>query len=193
MPRGASSFPARRRCRGSAVLELAIVIPVLVLLIGATVELGRFLYAYNTLAKAVRGATRHLAMADGSNAANAAWTTARQEACQLALFGTLAGGSTPLLPGLESSMVQIGTSGNLTGTAPYANSNAGCGLNCGIGWVQVTISGYSLAPVFSGVLPSSVLQGGRLPMGPITLTMRSWPFATATPAFGAASQSCAAI
>ncbi|WP_169805857.1 TadE/TadG family type IV pilus assembly protein [Azohydromonas lata] len=192
MHRVASPRSSQRHWRGSALLELVAVVPILALLAGLSVEFGRVLYTYNTITKAVRSATRHLALTDSSNASSAAWTQARQEACQLALFGTLAGGSTPLLTGLTSSMVQIDTSGRLVSTV-YGNSGSGCGTNCGISWVRVTISGYRYTPLLGSVLPASVLQGGQLALEPIRLTMRGWPFATATPTFASTSTSCAAL
>lgn len=189
MHHGAALRSAQRFQRGGAMLEFVAVVPVLALLIGLSVEFGRILYTYSTLTKAVRSATRHLTLTDSSNAANAAWTQARQEACRLALYGSLTGGSTPLLPGLTSSMVQIDTSGKLVSTV-YGNSGTGCGVNCGISWVKVTISGYHYTPMLGGVLPSSALQGGQLTLEPIQLTMRSWPFATATPSFAATNKLC---
>lgn len=189
MHRRANTRSVRQRWRGGALLELAAVLPVLALLTGLSVEFGRVLYTYNTLTKAVRSATRHLALTDSSNAASAAWIQARQEACRLALYGTLTGGSTPLLPGLTSSMVQINTSGKLIAST-YGNSGVGCASNCGISWVRVTISGYSYTPI---VLPASLLQGSLLALEPISLTMRSWPFATATPSFASTSPLCSTL
>lgn len=49
-----------RRCpRGIATLEFVLVAPILLLLLLGIAELGRALYQYNTLSKAVRGATRY--------------------------------------------------------------------------------------------------------------------------------------
>lgn len=189
MHRGATTCSAQRVQRGGAMLEFMAVVPVLALLIGLSVEFGRVLYSYNTLTKAVRSAARHLTLTDGSNAASATWTQAQLEACRLALYGSLTAGSTPLLSGLTSSMVQIDTSGKLVSTV-YGNSGVGCGTNCGISWVKVTINGYRYTPLLGNVLPSSVLQGGQLTFEPIQLTMRSWPFATATPSFGSTSARC---
>lgn len=52
--------PRRRGARGVAAVELALLLtPLLVMLFGV-IELGRAIYSYNTLAKTVRDATRHL-------------------------------------------------------------------------------------------------------------------------------------
>src|SRR6266516_4760385 len=52
-----------RNERGIQLVELAIVLPVLMLLFGATAEFGRFFYEYTTLAKASRVGTRYLVTA----------------------------------------------------------------------------------------------------------------------------------
>jgi len=46
--------------RGSSVVELAIVFPILLLLFVATAELGRLFYTYTTLAKATKVGARYL-------------------------------------------------------------------------------------------------------------------------------------
>ena len=51
----------RHRQRGLAIVEFAIVLPLLLLLSLATTELGRALYQQDTLNKAVRDGARHLA------------------------------------------------------------------------------------------------------------------------------------
>jgi Flp pilus assembly protein TadG len=53
---GLSSF--RRSERGAAMVEFAIVLPVLVLLVGGIIDLGRLLYTYNNLTSAVREGAR---------------------------------------------------------------------------------------------------------------------------------------
>ena len=46
--------------RGTQLVELAIVLPVFILLLAATAEFGRFFYTYTTLAKATRVGARYL-------------------------------------------------------------------------------------------------------------------------------------
>ena len=53
-----------RNERGVQLAELAIVLPVLLVLFGATVEFGRYFYEYTTLAKAARIGSRYLITAD---------------------------------------------------------------------------------------------------------------------------------
>ena len=54
-----------RHQRGLVVVELAIVLPLLVLIMFATAELGRALYQYNTLTKAVESGARYYASNPG--------------------------------------------------------------------------------------------------------------------------------
>ncbi len=49
-----------RKERGTQLVELAIVLPIFVLLFAATAEFGRFFYTYTTLAKATRVGARYL-------------------------------------------------------------------------------------------------------------------------------------
>lgn len=49
-----------RRDRGSSIVELAIVFPILLLLFVGTAELGRLFYTYTTLAKATKLGARYL-------------------------------------------------------------------------------------------------------------------------------------
>lgn len=49
-----------RRERGTQLVELAIVLPIFVLLFAATAEFGRFFYTYTTLSKATRVGARYL-------------------------------------------------------------------------------------------------------------------------------------
>ena len=55
---GIGTQPGRRRTRGQALAEFAIVAPVLLLFILGIVDFGRAIYAYNTVANAARMGTR---------------------------------------------------------------------------------------------------------------------------------------
>lgn len=49
---------ARRRERGQSLVEFAVVLPIIILLIVAFVEIGRAVFAFNTIANAARQAVR---------------------------------------------------------------------------------------------------------------------------------------
>src|SRR5688572_25770643 len=64
-----SHMKSRARQRGLALLELGISISVLITIAFGITEFGRAIYQYNTLAKAVRDATRFLSTRDAVDAA----------------------------------------------------------------------------------------------------------------------------
>lgn len=89
------------RAAGVAALEMALLLPVLVLLPAGLWDLGRALLQQERLHHAVRAAARHLAGGDAADAQR------QDEARRLAVYGQLSGASQPLVPGLTSAMVRI--------------------------------------------------------------------------------------
>lgn len=90
----------KRDDRGLQLVELAIALPVLILLFAAVAEFGRYFEAYTTLAKGSRVAVRYLATAraggcDDLNAKN------------LVVYGNLAGTGSPIVNGLTVNNVTI--------------------------------------------------------------------------------------
>ncbi len=83
-----------RNEQGIQLAELAIVLPILLLLFAATAEFGRYFYEYTTLAKAARGGARYLATAK-VNCFEA------NEARKLVVFGNTDGTGAPLIDGLD--------------------------------------------------------------------------------------------
>ena len=136
--------------RGVAAVEFALVLLFLIPLTVGVVEVGRALYAYDTLAKSVRSAARYLATVRPNDAAD------RQRATCLAVTGSIAnsGGTcsgTPLLPGLTSGMVTIlepSTSNEVRLVATGSGT---------LDMVTVAISGYPLATLGSAIFPNLTL------------------------------------
>jgi len=100
---------------GLAMVEMAFVVPILLLLILAATELGRGLYQYNTLDKATRDGARYFssnAFVGGSTAVD----TARQaDTINLVQYGQTGSGGTQLLPGnLPTVNTTVSTSGGIT-------------------------------------------------------------------------------
>ena len=89
-----------RNDRGIQLAELAIVVPILVILLGATAEFGRYFYEYTTLAKAARIGTRYLVTAK----VNCAEAT---NAKNLVVFGNTAGTGSPIIDGLTTANVSV--------------------------------------------------------------------------------------
>jgi Flp pilus assembly protein TadG len=90
----------RRNEAGVQLVELAIVLPVLLMLFGAAAEFGRYFYEYTTLAKSSRAAVRYLVTARTDGTDDLA-------AKNLVVYGNVAGTGTKILSGLDVSNVQI--------------------------------------------------------------------------------------
>lgn len=108
---------------GTQLAEMAIVLPLMLVLFGATAEFGRFFYTYNTLAKSTRAGARYL------TASNQATDAAAK---LLVVNGTTEDGVDPILSGLSTGNVQI----TRQGPAGYPET------------VTVEISGYTYQPIF---------------------------------------------
>src|SRR4051794_35716215 len=113
-----------RDSRGAVFAEAAIVLPVLLLVMSVGVELGRFFYTYNTLAKATRVSARFLSTRD-LTPANIA------EAKNMVVYGNVGGSGPKVLPDLDTGDVVV---------APTSGFPE---------LVTVSITGYTYAPVFA--------------------------------------------
>lgn len=114
--------------RGTQLLELAIALPVMLLLFGAVAEFGRFFYTYTTLTNAVRGGARHACKWEKGSS----WTV--PETQRMVVYGDFSDTSNgPILPGLSTSNVAVISNG------PSVNN---------IDSVTVRITGYNYQPVF---------------------------------------------
>ena len=90
----------KRDDRGLQLVELAIALPVLILLFAAVAEFGRYFEAYTTLAKGSRVAVRYLATADSNGLDD-------DDAKKLVVYGNLAGTGSPIVNGLTVANVDI--------------------------------------------------------------------------------------
>ena len=116
--------------RGVQLVELAIVLPVFLLLFAAIAEFSCYFYEYTTLAKATRVGARYLATAAvNPNAVN---PNEDKIAKNIVVFGNAAGTGTPILTGLATSNVTISRTGG-TSTLPQT--------------VSVQITGFKHQPV----------------------------------------------
>lgn len=158
----------KNKQRGVAMVELAIVLPLLLAICFAITEFGRAIYTYDTLAKSARGAARYLT----TQAAGAGHPIARN----LVVYGNPAGTGTPLMPGLNSSnmasMVAICDASITTCTA-----NRNQGSNPTINTVTVTITGYQFTPLldllgFTRFYTSGTSSITSINFGNISVTMR---------------------
>ena len=114
--------------RGTQILELAIVLPVMMILLGAVGEFGRFFYTYSALDNAVRAGARHACKWER----NASWTF--PETSKMVVYGDYSDTSNgPILPGLSTSNVVVQANG------PSVNN---------IDSVTVKIVNYQYTPLF---------------------------------------------
>lgn len=149
----------RRRQDGVALIEFALVLPLLLLLTVLTTEFGRALYEYNTLVKAVRDASRYLSVQDPSIVTTdpGKITIAKS----LAVYGNPAGSGSPLAPGLGISNVPNPTWANV-GSSPSINT------------VTIRITGYSFKPLISNLFGFTLGNAaGEIPYADISATMRT--------------------
>ena len=115
------------RCeRGTQLVELAIVLPVMLALFGATAEFGRFFYTYTTLSKATRSGARFLTTAPVGGADDT-------KAQNLVVYGNTEGTGDPLVGGLSPDQVTITREG---GAAVMPER------------VKVQIEGFTYQPLF---------------------------------------------
>lgn len=135
--------------RGAAIVEFAMMMPLMFILIFVTTEFGRAYYQYNTLAKTVREAARYLSVR--------AQNVGVAQAKNIILYGSPAGGSKPVVPGLSLSNVPNPTY-TTAGTYPVLTT------------VTVSVTGYTFTPMVSSVFGFPL---NNITFSPIRATMRS--------------------
>ena len=96
--------------QGVQLLELAIVLPIMLLLFAGVAEFGRYFYEYTTLAKGARAGARYLASKSVTSGTD--W---QGPAKALVVYGNTAGTGDPILPGLEPDNVDIQYAGGPAG------------------------------------------------------------------------------
>jgi Flp pilus assembly protein TadG len=116
-----------RREHGTQLVELAIALPLMLMLLGGIAEFGRLFYTYSTLTNAVRAGARHASRWER----NAGWTF--PETSNMVVYGDYSGGSTAILPGLTTANVVVQPNG------PTVNN---------IDSVTVKIVNYQYQPLF---------------------------------------------
>jgi len=93
--------------RGSQLVELAIVMPLLLMLLGATAEFGRFFHTYATLTKATRAGARYLISQPPG--------TGESATRNLVVYGNTAGAGAPVISNLATSNIKITPNKNAIG------------------------------------------------------------------------------
>jgi Flp pilus assembly protein TadG len=146
------------KARGAALVELALVLPVVLMMVFGITELGRALFQLNSLAKAADGGVRYLsrswAVLDENCQPTAGWSAAAAATANYVVFGNSGGQGQPRLPGLSAAGVTV--------TAVYGEVAGSEDPAC---IIQVEAS----VP-FQGVFGDNVVPFTQL--GPIDLTTR---------------------
>lgn len=136
---------------GVAAVEFAFLLPILLLLAFGVVEFGRFMYQYNSLTKAVRDSTRHLAAKSPSIAG---YSNFEAQAICLAVYASTNCSGIPLAEGLSEDNVSI--SYTSVDTMPV---------------VTVSISNYQ-TNFIEGYIPAVLGLENSLGFGNISVSMR---------------------
>ena len=141
------------RQRGAAILEFALILPLLLVFTMATTEFGRAIYQYNSIVKSLRQAARYLSVQTPG--------TKTVEAKNLVVFGNIAGSGTALVPGLTVSQVATPT-WTTRGSNPLINT------------VTITVTGYKFRSLFISVFGVVFADStSKISFSDISATMRS--------------------
>jgi Flp pilus assembly protein TadG len=92
---------------GTAVVELAMCLPVLVALFLGTLQFGYMFYLYNELEQAVRAGARYASLrtyASATSTPDSAYLTAVRN---VVVYASPAGGTQAIVPGLATSQVSV--------------------------------------------------------------------------------------
>jgi Flp pilus assembly protein TadG len=147
----------KNRQTGVAIIELAFMLPLLLLLTLFTTEFGRAIWEYNILTKSVRDGARYLSAKQPGDA------DAKVAARNLIVFGNLDGSGTALVFGLTTGKVPDPTWDPVTSTAVNGSTVV-------MNMVTVRITGYQFRSRFTSVFG---LPFGTITFSDITATMRS--------------------
>lgn len=154
------------RQRGAVLVELAMVLPVLLLVAIASTEFAKAISEYKTVVNQTRVAARYLtAMAPG---------TGRAEAICLVRTGQVSAttpcAGTALLPQLANVSVTVSDAQNQAATHKAQSASSGT-TTIAVNLVTVTVSGYEYQ-LMSGTFLSAITGGATVQFGPISTTMR---------------------
>ena len=142
--------------KGVALIELALILPLLLLLTFITTEFGRAMFEYNAITKSTRDAVRYLTFQTPG--------TRITEARNLIVYGNPGGTGSPLVRGLTLANVPAATccTWQLTGTNPVINT------------VTVRVTNYTYHSLFASVFGVAFGNAsGNITFSTITATMRA--------------------
>lgn len=99
----------KKSISGAAIVEFAILFPVLVMLLFGITEFGRALYQKNMLTQALAAGSRYIARYPGitCGSENAPWGTAEADAINIIMYGTKTAGTEAIIPNITGAMIHI--------------------------------------------------------------------------------------
>ena len=153
MKRMKTMKPVMPKQTGVALVEFALILPLLLILTFVTTEYSRALFQYNILTKSVRDAARYLSVYDSTD------TLKHAIAKNLVVYGkpSVTESDSPLVIGLSTSLVPDPV-WQEAGTAPVINT------------VTIRITGYVFQPLFTSAFG---LNFGNISYADISATMRA--------------------
>jgi hypothetical protein len=106
--------PKKRQQTGAAMIEMVAVTPLLLLLLLGIGEIGKAFAQYNTLNKSVREAARQVSRTALLGTTGTIWLSPEiiAEGQNLVVYGNVANGPEPRLPGLSTSHVSVTDAGD---------------------------------------------------------------------------------
>lgn len=140
---------ARRKRRGQALAEFALVAPVFMLMLGGTIQFGIFFWDQNTLNQVVRDAGRFAATVGDCSANGNTLIVNKTSAIE---------GQTPF----------SGAYGGITVTLPAAGSDPTCPPTSNAQVVWVTIQANATVPVFFPLVNGAISSTATFRMEPQT-------------------------
>jgi len=146
----------KHKQKGVALVELALVLPLLLLLTFIATEFGRMMFEFNAVTKSTRDAVRYLSMQTPG--------THVTEARNLIVYGNLAGTGTPLARGLTLANVPAGSccTWQFAGTNPVVNT------------VTVRVTSYTFHSLFPSVFGLAFGDvNGNIVFSQISASMRA--------------------
>lgn len=153
----------KNKHKGAALVELALILPLLLLLTFITTEFGRAMYEYNAITKSTRNAVRYLSFQTPPLPGVVSSPQVTQ-ARNLMVYGSLVNTGTPLVRGLTLDNVPEATccTWQLSGSNPVINT------------VTVRVTNYTYHSLFSSVFGIAFGNAnGDITFSTITATMRA--------------------
>jgi Flp pilus assembly protein TadG len=132
--------------RGTSMVEFAIAFPMLFAFFSGTFLFGYSFYIYNRLGNAVRNGARYastLTYASGSSTPTTAYLTAVKN---MVIYDNPAGGTTPVIPGLDASKVNVSVTWTSSRPTAIRVAISGYTINAVIGSFTLTGKPFSVIP-----------------------------------------------